>query len=113
MKFKLGSLYLIETQIGYDIIIKMKYQIIFLACIVMFAATASANPLVEAKHYVSALMDDLLNLIQNPSLPNAMAILANYGWAQLAPYVGGFIRMQAHDDYVKGNAGGKTELAHY
>ena len=77
----------------------MKYQILLLVCVLAFATTASADPMVEVSQFVRNTLDDILNLIQHPTLANALAVLANNGWAALAPYVGGYVRMQSYDDF--------------
>ena len=80
----------------------MKYQILFVVFVLAFATTVSANPLVEAQHIVKALFDDIMYLINHPTLDNAMKLVANYGWDSLKPYAAGAIRLQAHDMWAKG-----------
>ena len=90
----------------------MKYQLLFVFCIIFFATstvhTVEANPIVEST------LNDLIWLLQNPSLNNALVVLKRNGWSPVAPYVAGVVRMQAHDDYEKGLVpSGETEDQYY
>lgn len=95
----------------------MKYQLLFVFCIIFFATTTvntvEANPLIEAPQMVKSTLDDLIWLAQNPTLQNALYVLKKNGWGSVAPYVAGVVRMQAHDDYATGKVSSGTEEAHY
>lgn len=91
----------------------MKYQILFLVCVLAFATTVSADPLVAVHKIVMDVLQDIMYLIQHPTLENALAVVVKNGWGNVAPYVGGGLRMQAHDMFVKGQAGGMAEIDFY
>lgn len=95
----------------------MKYQILFVACVLFFATTTvqtvEANPLVETMQTVKSELDDLIWLAQNPTLENALYVLKRNGWGKLAPYVGGYVRMMAYDEKQNGKHSGKTAYEAY